>query len=232
VPPFDNRDVRTALKWAINREEIVKKVLLGHGIPGNDNPVSPKLKFASDPTPKYTYDPEKAKFHLKKAGMENLTVDLSVADAAFTGSVDAAVLYQESAKAAGITINVVREPNDGYFDNIWLKKPWCADYWGGRPTCDWLFSAIYAKGAAWNETRWDNARFDELLLQARSETDDKKRGAMYAEMQQLIHDDCGQVVLCFYNIVNAYSKKLAHEGEVAANWEADGMRITERWWFA
>jgi peptide/nickel transport system substrate-binding protein len=54
---------------------------------------------------------------------------------------------------------------------------------------------------------------------------------MYAEMQQLIHDDCGQIVLAFYNIVGAYSKKLAHD-DIAANWEADGMRIAERWWFA
>jgi peptide/nickel transport system substrate-binding protein len=230
APPFDNLDVRTALKWAVNRDEIVQKVFLGHAIAGNDNPVAPKVKFYADPQPKFTYDPEKARFHLKKAGMENLKVDLSVADAAFNGAIDAAVLYQQHAKAAGIDINVVREPNDGYFDNIWMKKPWCADYWGGRPTCDWLFTVIYAKGAAWNETHWANPHFDDLLVQARSETDDKRRATMYAEMQQLIHDDCGQIVLVFNNIVGAYSKKLAHD-EIAANWEADGMRIAERWWF-
>jgi peptide/nickel transport system substrate-binding protein len=50
-------------------------------------------------------------------------------------------------------------------------------------------------------------------------------------MQQLIHDDGGVVVLVFNNIVEAYSKKLAH-GKVAGNWEADGFRIAERWWFA
>ena len=101
VAPFNNADVRNALKWAINREEILKKVFLGHGIVGNDNPIAPSVKFAYDPKPKYTYDPEKAKALLKKAGMANLKVDLSVADAAFNGAVDAAVLYQQSAKAAG-----------------------------------------------------------------------------------------------------------------------------------
>ena len=112
----------------------LKKVFLGHGKVGNDNPIAPGIKYAIDPTPKFTYDPEKAKFHLKKAGLSSLKVDLSAADAAFTGAVDAAVLYQEHAKAAGIDINVVREPNDGYWDNVWLKKPWCASYWNGRPT--------------------------------------------------------------------------------------------------
>jgi len=229
--PFDNVDVRTALKWAINREEIAKKVFLGHAVPGNDNPIAPSVKFASDPQPKYTYDVEKAKFHLKKAGLSNLKVDLSVADAAFNGAIDAAVLYQESAKAAGIDINVVREPNDGYFDNVWLKKPFVADYWSGRPTIDWMFSVTYAKGAAWNETKWANPRFNELLVAARGETDEKKRAGMYAEMQQLVHDDCGQIVIVFNNYVEAHSKKLAH-GDIAANWECDGMKIAKRWWFA
>jgi peptide/nickel transport system substrate-binding protein len=231
VPPFDNVDVRTALKWAINREEIAQKVFLGHAVPGNDDPIAPSVKFAIDPKPQYTYDPEKAKFYLNKAGMPNLKVNLSAAEAAFNGAVDAAVLYQAQAKAAGITINVVREPNDGYWDNVWLKKPFIAGYWGGRPTCDWMFTVVYAKGAAWNETKWANPQFNQLLVEARSETDEKKRAAMYAEMQGLIHDDGGVIVLVFNNYVDANSKKLAHD-VVASNWEADGLRIAERWWFA
>jgi peptide/nickel transport system substrate-binding protein len=231
VPPFDNADVRSAIKWAINRDEITQKVFLGHGIPGNDNPVAPSVKFASNPQPKYTYDADKAKFYLNKAGMPNLKVDLSVADAAFNGAVDAAVLFQQQAKAAGINLNIIREPNDGYWDNVWLKKPFVADYWGGRPTCDWLFTVVYAKGAAWNETKWANPKFNDLLVTARGETDEKKRAGMYAEMQQLIHDDGGVIVIEFNNYVDAKSKKLMH-GPIAANWEADGLRLAERWWFA
>jgi peptide/nickel transport system substrate-binding protein len=231
VPPFDNVDVRTALKWAINREEIAQKVFLGHATMGDDDPIAPSVKFGITPVPKYTYDPEKAESHLNKAGMPNLSVNLSVADAAFNGAVDAAVLYQVQAKAAGISINVVHEPNDGYWDNVWLKKPFTASYWSGRPTCDWMFATAYAKGAAWNETKWANPRFNELLAEARSETDDKKRAGMYAEMQQLVHDDGGVIVIVFNNYVEANSKTLAHDA-VAPNYEADGFRIAERWWFA
>jgi peptide/nickel transport system substrate-binding protein len=163
--------------------------------------------------------------------METLKVDFSVADAAFNGAVDAAVLYQQHAKAAGIDINIIREPNDGYWDNVWLKKAWCASYWGGRPTCDWMFTSVYAKGAGWNETNWANPRFNELLVQGRAETDEQKRAAIYAEMQQLCHDDCGALVLVFNNYVDASSKKLAHN-KIAGNWEGDGYKIAERWWFA
>ncbi|MCB1403007.1 MAG: peptide ABC transporter substrate-binding protein, partial [Rhodobacteraceae bacterium] len=65
---------------------------------------------------------------------------LSAADAAFPGAVDAAVLYSEQAAAAGITIDVIREPNDGYWSNVWMVKPFVAVYWSGRPTADWMFS--------------------------------------------------------------------------------------------
>ncbi len=230
-PPFDNNDVRLALKYAINREEINKKLFLGHAKPGNDNPIAPSLKFAIDPKPRYVYDPEKAKFHLKKAGLSSLKVDLSAAEAAFYGAVDSAILYQQHAKAAGIDIKVIREPNDGYWDNVWLKKSWCASFWSGRPSCDWMLTTVYAKGAAWNETHYDDPRFNDLLIKARSETEDPKRAAMYAEMQQLIHDNGGVIVLDFVNYVDAHSKKLAH-GHIAANWLCDGFKIAERWWFA
>ena len=51
MAPFDNVDVRMALKYAIDREDIVKKVLLGHGSPGNDNPIAPGVPFSADSPP-------------------------------------------------------------------------------------------------------------------------------------------------------------------------------------
>ena len=63
-----------------------------------------------------SYDPDKARFHLKKAGMENLKLDLSAADVVITGGVDMALLYQrDSTFKAGLDINVIREPNDSYW---------------------------------------------------------------------------------------------------------------------
>jgi peptide/nickel transport system substrate-binding protein len=70
-----------------------------------------------------------------------------------------------------------------------------------------------------------------VLVAARSELDEKKRATMYAELQQLVHDDCGQMVLFFNNYVEACSKKLAHD-TIGANWECDGLKIAKRWWFA
>jgi len=228
--PFDNVDVRQALKWAINRKEIVDKILSGYGAPGNDNPIAPSIKYATNPEPVYNYDPEKAKALLKKAGMENLKVDLSTSEAAFSGAVDTALLMQSQARAAGIEINVLREPDDSYWDNVWMKKPWCISYWGGRPTCDWMFTTAYEGGAAWNDSYWNNQKFNDLLHTARAETDDAKRQALYAEMQQILHDDGGVIVLMFNNYVSANSKTVAH-GDLNSNFDDDGGYMFERWWF-
>lgn len=231
LAPFDNPDVRNAIKYSVDRQEIVDKVFFGHATAGNDNPIAPTVKFAVDPQPKHAYDPEMAKSLLKKAGLETLKIDLSVAEAAFTGATDAALLWKERAKAANIDLNVIREPEDAYWDNVWLKKPFVASYWAGRPTCDWMFTTAYAADAAWNDTFWKNPRFNELLVAARAETDDAKRSGMYAEMQQLVHDDGGLVNIVFNNFVDAHVNTLAH-GDTAANWPMDGMKIAERWWFS
>ena len=158
-------------------------------------------------------------------------MDLSVSDAAFAGAVDAASLIRESAAKCGIDVNIIREPSDSYWENVWLKKPWCASYWSGRATADWMFTTTYAAGAAWNDTYWNNPRFNELLVAARAETDPAKRAAMYAEMQQINHDDNGNIVLVFNNFVSAHAKTLAHD-VVAPNWENDGLKVSERWWKA
>jgi len=230
--PYDNVDVRLALKHAVNRQELVDKILLGYGVVGNDHPIGPGQRFFNADLAQTQYDPEKAKFHLKKAGLDSLQVSLSAADAAFPGAVDAAVLFKNSAKEAGIDLKVVREPNDGYWSDVWMKKPFSAVYWSGRPTEDSMFSSGYMTGVAWNDSFWSNARFDELLIQARAELDENKRRAMYYEMQQIVNQDGGVIVPMFASYVFATSNVIDHGGEFGSNWDMDGERWAERWSFS
>ena len=92
--PFDDNNVRQALKYAINREEMVEKILFGYGSVGNDVPIGQNQLYYNTELEQKTYDPDKAKWHLKEAGLDSLEVSLSAADAAFAGAVDAGVLYQ------------------------------------------------------------------------------------------------------------------------------------------
>jgi len=232
--PFDNIDVRTALKLSIDRKQWLEKVIQGYGEIGNDNPIGPAniYRATTDELPQREYDPEQARFHLKKAGLSKLSVQWHAAETGFTGAVDAGQLMRDSARASGIDIEVVREPNDGYWSNVWLKKPWVACYWSGRPTEDWMFSLIYAGNASWNDTAWKNDRFDKLLVQGRAELDPKKRRAIYVEMQQIVHNDGGLILPLFQSDVMAYNERLHVPEVVGANWELDGAKNSERWWFS
>ena len=228
--PYGDKNVRMALKLAVDREQLVKQILRGYGEPGNDHPIAAVNKYHAKNLEQRQYDPEKAKFYMKKAGMLDHVFNLHAADAAFAGAVDAAVLMKEQAKKAGININVVREPDDGYWSNVWMKKEWCFCYWGGRPIEDMMFSVAYADGAPWNDTLWSNARFNELLINARAELDTDKRRKQYEEMQEICKNDGGTVVPMFNQMVEASSDKLAH-GPISGHMALDGMRNGERWWF-
>jgi len=230
--PYDDVNVRLALKHGIDREEMVSKILQGYGSVGNDHPIGRGQQFFASDLEQRTYDPDKAKFHLKEAGLDRLDVTLKAADAAFAGAVDAAVLFSETARESGIDMKLERVPNDGYWSNVWMQEPFCACYWSGRPTADWMFSTAYKSGVNWNDAFWANERFDTLLVEARSELDEGKRGEMYAEMQGLVRDDGGTIIPMFAQYVFATSDKVAHDEQMASNWDLDGERWAERWWFA
>jgi peptide/nickel transport system substrate-binding protein len=228
--PFKNNDVRLAMKYAVDREHMVKQILRGFGTVGNDHPIASNQKYYASDMPQRQYDPDKAKFHIKKSGISDYPFKLHAADAAFGGAVDAAFLYKEHAAKAGINIEIVREPDDGYWSNVWMKKPWVMCYWSGRATADWMFSTAYAQDAAWNDTFWKHARFNKLLKEARGELNEQKRHELYVACQKIVRDEGAVVIPMFANWIEAATHKIIYQNP-AGNWEMDGHRAAERWWF-
>ena len=202
--PFDNNDLRLALKYAINREEMVEKILFGYGSIGNDTPINASYPLFSDDIPQHSYDPEKAAFHFKKSGHDG-SILLRTSDNSFPGAPDASQLFQQSAKAAGIDIEVKREPNDGYWSEVWNAQPFCTSYWSGRPTQDAIFSTAFSSSADWNDTRFYHEDFDNMLVAARGELDEAKRKAIYRDMSLMIHEQGGQICPMFNDFIDATS---------------------------
>ncbi|WP_259671452.1 ABC transporter substrate-binding protein [Rhizobium sp. NZLR11] len=229
--PYKDKNVRQALKFAINRKEMVDKILLGHGTLGNDQPIDTTHKYFDKSLVQREYDPDKARFLLKQAGLSELKVSLSVAEAAFPGAVAAGSLYAASAAGAGITMDVTREPDDGYFENVWMKKPFTADYWTKQASADAQFTQGYFPDSPFNETHFNNKRFNDLLVEARATLDEGKRSEVYSEMQQLIHEESGAVIPMFANYVWATRANVAHQETLSTKGDLDGFRCIERWWF-
>ncbi|MCZ7448127.1 ABC transporter substrate-binding protein [Rhizobium rhizogenes] len=226
--PFKNLDVQLALKYAIDREQIVKSILNGAGTVSNDNPIFPSNRYFTNDVPKHAYDPEKAAYHWKKAGYADKIV-LSAADGAtFSGALDAAQLYQQSADKIGIPFEVNRVPADGYWNDVWLKHPFVASGWAARATADAMLSLIYLSDAPWNESGWKNKAFDELVLAARGELDENKRKRLYHDAQVLIVEQNSSVIPAYAAKISASVSDLQGFKSIPGQ---VGARTAEKVWF-
>jgi len=207
--PFDNKDLRLALKYAINRQEMVDKILDGYGSIGNDIPINKSYPLFDEALPQREFSVEKAAEHYKASGHDGSPIELIVADGAFPGAVDAAALFQASAKAAGIPLDIKRVPDDGYWSDVWNVKPFCASYWGGRAVQDQMYSTAYLSTADWNDTKFKNADFDALILSGRAETDPAKRKEIYSKAASILWEEGGVICPMFNDFIDATSDTLA-----------------------
>ncbi|ANN60832.1 ABC transporter substrate-binding protein [Mesorhizobium loti] len=200
--PFDNNDLRMALKLAMDREEMVDKILRGYGTIGNDFPINASYQLFPEDIEQRAFDPDKAKFHYQKSGHRG-PILLRTSEAGFTGAVDAAQLYAQSCAKAGITIKVKREPVEGYDSEVWNKQPFLTNFWNGRPTQDQIYSTVYLSTAPWNDTHFRNEKFDKLLIEARAEFDQDKRKDLYREIAIILRDEGGVIVPMFNQSIDA-----------------------------
>ena len=227
--PFDNNDLRMALKLAMDRQELLDKILLGYGSIGNDFPINAAYPLFPADIEQRTFDPEKAAEHYKKSGHSG-SILLRTSDAAFPGAVDAAQLYQQSCAKAGITIEIKREPADGYWSEVWNKQPFCLSYWGGRATQSQMYATALASTADWNDTRFRRPELDTMLRAAAGELDQDKRKSIYHDMGMMVRDEGGMIVPFFNQFIDAVaSNKVAGwvanpQGEMM-----DGYALAECW---
>ena len=199
------------------------------------NSIGPTYRYYDADLAQRSYDPDKAKFHLKKAGHEGLKLELQTAEVAWDGEVRSMPRSDaKQAKAAGIEIDVARKPNDGYWSDVWMKAPLCMGYVGGRPTEDWIFTSFYAADLEMNDTFWKNARFEELLLEG------TRRARRCKAARDLWRDAAdpergwrADRASCSQNRnLIATRKNIGTAPKLSGNWEMDNWRAVERWWVA
>jgi peptide/nickel transport system substrate-binding protein len=229
--PFSDKNVRLALKYGIDRQSIVDRVFQGYASVGNDHPIPAVDPFHHSELEQRAYDPDKARFHLKEAGLDSLDISISSSEAAFPGAVDTAVLMKEAGQAAGINLDVIREPNDGYWSNVWMKKPYCMSNWTTRPSPGLMFSVAFACGTPWAEAFWCNEQFEQLLVAAKTETNFATRKQMYWDMQELTNMDGGNAIFAFPTELDAYSQAVQGTAADGVN-RLMGGRAIERVWLA
>ena len=190
--PFTDARLRKALRIATDRQALVDLVLgPGGGIVTCDHPVwtGDQYRAPFDCQPQV----EEAKRLLAEAGYaDGIEFDLTTSniDPRF---ITLAEVYQQQVAKAGIKVNIIMAPSDGYWSEVWRKESVVTTRWGQRPA-DQILNEDYRGGAPWNETYWNRPDFDEILDKARKELDFEKRRDLYHQLQSILYEEGGSLI--------------------------------------
>ncbi|MHB8504195.1 MAG: ABC transporter substrate-binding protein [Acidimicrobiales bacterium] len=205
IPPFNDNRVRLAMKYLMDRQQMLEQVFAGHGLVGND------LFSVFDPDfdhsiPQRTQDIEKAKFLLKQAGHSHLTITLTAGPVG-PGVVDCAQVFAQQAKAAGVTVNVSTVTATTLFGPNFERWRFSFDNWAPTP----FFTQVgegQVPGAPFNESHFNNPQFDSLYKQALATVEPTRQRDIAYEMQQIYWNEGGYLIPYFTPFIDAHSPKL------------------------
>jgi peptide/nickel transport system substrate-binding protein len=224
--PFDDVRVRQAMRLIVDRQQMIDQAYGGFSWLGNDVFAPYDPGYPTD-LPQRVQDLEQAKSLLKQAGYDNsLTVTLNCSTATGAADVQAAQVFAEQAKAAGVTIKVNKvDPNAFWNTGNYLSYPFAMTFWATR---NYLSQAqrgyVPAQNGApaaayWGETGWNDPEWLKLYNEAVKTVDDTKRNDLVSQMCRIDYDRGGYIIYQFNIMNDGYSDKLA--GVVPDAWGAE-----------
>lgn len=209
-PPFDNVQVRKALKLLIDRQQVIDQIFLGDATWGYDEPISP-INPVWGNLQKPVRDVAQAKQLLAAAGYPN-GLDLSLATTTgYPGMPDIAVLFQEQAKEGNVRIAVNQVPPGNMPAQLAQKAfPFATTYWSMRMD-DQLLELLYLPRAAGGQPyqNWLPDNFQQALQAARSSSDEPTRLAKFAEVERIVAEEGPSIIPAYVNVIQAASTKVS-----------------------
>lgn len=223
MPPFDNVHVRKAINYAINKDMIVRHILLNRGGLAN-GPLSPGISgYDTNRLRGYEYSITKAKEHLSKAGYEFTAqgmikqfprITLQINQSALTTAI--AQVVQANLADIGIDLDLKSIPWSEHFQSIdkgessFFSLGWVADY----PDADnILYNNFHTSNivSTYNSSRYSNSKVDQLLDEARTIGDESTRLKLYRQVEAIVIDEAPWVFLHYpttYIVSQAYVRGL------------------------
>lgn len=213
--PFDNKLVRQALNYAINRDDIIKGVYGEFGTPAK-NPIPPTMWGYNDDIEAYPYDPAKAKELLKEAGypdgFKTTFWYMPVSRPYMVNAAKAAEIMQAQFKEIGVETELVTyewgtyldKTDNGEHDMCFLG--WTGDNGDPDNFMHMLLSIAAAKKPAMNNAFWINEEYNAIVEEAKKESDPAKRTDLYRKGQEIFHEDAPWAPIA-HSIVVAPMKK-------------------------
>ncbi|MDX1449223.1 MAG: ABC transporter substrate-binding protein, partial [Acidimicrobiia bacterium] len=197
--PFDDPDVRRAIAMAIDRDVITEAAQFGAATP-NQTAIPASNFWATDYSPFTPGDTDGATALLEAAGVSDLTIEFMVSSD-FPETVTQAQVIASQLAEIGVSVEI----SDVDF-GTWLDRQGAGDFdafmlsWIGNIDPDDFYYAQHHSDGTFNFQGYSNPDVDALLDEARVETDQDARKALYDEAVQLIVDEASYTYL--YNPEN------------------------------
>ena len=225
--PFDDVRVRQAMRLAVDRPGMIEQVFSGYGQLANDMFSNYDPDYPDD-LPQREQDIAEAKRLLEEAGYpDGLTVELVTAPIQ-AGAVEAAQVFAQQAKAAGITIEIRRVDTTTFFGENYLQWDFAQSFWYTRNFVPQAVSCVL-EDSAFNETNYVDPELTDLVERIRGELNPTVRGELIRQAQHLLYEEGGYIIWGFGNQVDAYQNYVGGFVENATGLPLSGYTFRRNW---
>ncbi len=201
-PPFDKKEVRQAMNYAIDKQAIVDSFFEGRANIAK-NPMPPSISGYNDDVKGYEYNPEKAKELLKAAGLEKgFEMELWAMPEPRPYMPDGskiAEVIQKNLADVGITAKIVSHEWGTYLDLVGKgdADAFMLGWTGDNGDADNFLYVLLDEDniGSNNYTYYKNDELHKLFIEAQTEVDEEKRNEIYKKSQEIIHEDAPWVPL-------------------------------------
>jgi peptide/nickel transport system substrate-binding protein len=217
VEPFSNRNLRHAIKYAVDEQACVEGSLGGYGTVAQHHMVSPVLPFHQELETKFGPGarPDQAQQMLEEAGMGDgvqIEPPLWVAPEQSPDLESTAQLVQEQCSEVGIEFDLQTAELTTFFDEVETVAPWYIVNFSFRPTEETAIASSITADAAFNGVKWHEGqpdayqRFEEEFERANSTLDESVRSESYLNVMRIIRDNAGAMLPYFLDRLGAVSE--------------------------
>lgn len=186
-PNLQDERVRRAIQMAIDVDTVLEASFEGMDVPQATGFAAPGV-IGHRASSKIKYDPEAARALIQEAGAEGMTIELSHAN--FGDRTTQAQIMQANLADVGINLEINAMDESTYWDISAIEpddRQLTLKGWFGSPEAMYVLATFTDdQYGAWNWEGFSHPRYDELLGAAWETADDKARGDMYVEMQDLL----------------------------------------------
>lgn len=207
--PFRNANLRQAISYSMNRQQIVDNILGNGSLPAvgfvpSDLAFNPETKadFVEDAATTLAFDEEKAQEYWEKAkaelGIDTLSFELLTSDTDQSKKMAEYIQGTLQQTLDGLTVEVTNVPfsvrldrsNSGDFEMV--MNNWIGDY--ADPI---NFLELFKKDSSYNRGKWLNDDYNQLIEQASNENanDPEARWENMVAAEKILNDDLGVIPL-------------------------------------